>query len=197
MGAGMRRLRRLGRLLTGPAGRGPAAALAVIAALAAFLATAGPRESAALQDAALHKTLTANSATGVGLYANADWDMTGTTPTDLLSPQEMQRAGQVLGSFLVAPLKPEPHTPAWSGLTTQQLYGVTNPARRAFLGEPPQIQLGYRSTLAANGRLVAGTYPGSPVLTVHKGQPTITLQVAVTTATAYRFELRPGSMVRL
>jgi putative ABC transport system permease protein len=193
----MRRLRRLGRLLTGPAGRGPAAALAVVAALAAFLATAGPRESARLQDGALQKTLTANSATGVGLYANADWDMTGTTPTDLLSPQEMQRAGQVLSSSLVAPLKPEPHTPAWSGLTTQQLYGVTNPARRAFLSEPPQIQLGYRSALAANGRLTAGAYPGRAALTVHKGRLTVTLQVAVTTATAYRFELRPGSVIKL
>ena len=196
-GPGVRRLRRLGRLAAGPAGRGPAAALAVIAALAAFLATAGPRESAALQDAALHKTLTANSATGVGLYANADWDMTGSTPTDLLSPQEMQRAGQILGSFLVAPLKPEPHTPAWSGLTTQQLYGVTNPARRAFLSAPPQIQLGYRSALAANGRLVAGSYPGSATLTTRKGQLTATLQVAVTTATAYRFGLRPGSLIKL
>ena len=175
----MRRLKRLGRLLTGPAGRGPAAALAVIAALAAFLATAGPRESAKLQDAALHKTLAASSAAGVGLYANADWDMTGTTPTDLLSPQEMQVAGHVLSSFLVAPLKPDPRTPAWSGLTTQQLYGVTNAARRAVLSEPPQIQLGYRSALAANGRLVAGAYPGGAIQAVHQGRLTVTLQVAV------------------
>lgn len=193
----MRRLKRLGRLLTGPAGRGPAAALMVIAALAAFLATAGPRASAALQDRALRQTLAANSATGVGMYANAEWDMTGTTPADLLSPQEMQMAGRVMTSFLVPPLKPERGTSAWSGVTTQQLYGVTNPARRAFLSEPPQIQLGYRSALAANGALVAGAYPGAAVLTVHKGQLTVTLHVAVTTATAYRFELRPGSIIKL
>ena len=184
-------------MATGPAGRGPAAALAVIAALAAFLATAGPRASATLQDAALQKTLIANSATGVGLYANADWDMTGTTPADLLSPQEMQKAGQVLSSFLVAPLTPAPHTPAWSGLTTQQVYGVTNAAPRAFLNAPPQIQLGYRSALAANGRLVAGSYPGSAIVATRKGQLTVTLQVAVTRATAYRFELRPGSTIKL
>src|SRR5262249_39921027 len=132
-----------------------------------------------------------------GMYANADWNMTGTTPTDLLSPQEMQMAGRVMTSFLVPPLKPERGTPAWSGVTTQQLYGVTNAARRAFLSEPPQIQLGYRSALAANGRLVAGAYPGRASLTVHHGQPTVTLQVAVTTATAYRFELRPGSTIKL
>jgi putative ABC transport system permease protein len=172
-------------------------ALAVIAALAAFLATAGPRESAALQDTALHKTLAASSATGVGLYANADWDMTGTTPTDLLSSQEMRMAGHVLSSFLVAPLKPEPGTPAWSGLTTQ-LYGVTNPAPRAFLSEPPQIELGYRSALAANGRLVAGSYPGGATLTVGRGNHLeITLAVALNTATPARFGLRPGSIVKL
>jgi putative ABC transport system permease protein len=193
----MRRLGRLGRLLTGPAGRGPAAALAVIAGLAAFLATAGPRESAKLQDAALRKTLAANSATGVGLYANADWEMTGTTPTDLLSPPEMQTAGRVLTSFLVAPLKPEPRTPAWSGVTTRQLYGVTNAAPRAILSEPPQLVLGYRSALAANGQVVAGSYPGNAIVTTLKGQLTVTLQAAVTTATAYRFELHPGSIVKL
>ena len=192
----MRRLKRLGRLLAGPAGRGPAVALAVIAALAAFLATAGPRESAALQDTALHQTLAANSAAGAGLYANAAWDMTGTAPGQLLSAQKMQLAGRVLSSFLVAPLKPEPGTAAWSGLTTP-LYGVTNPAPRAVLSEPPQIELGYRSALAANGRLVAGSYPGSAILTTHKKQLTVTLQVAVTTATAARFELRPGSIVKL
>ena len=193
----MRPLRRLGRLLAGPAGRGPAVALAVIAALAAFLATAGPRESAKLQDIALGKTLAANSATGVGLYANADWDMTGITPADLLSTQELQTAGRVLSSFLVAPLKPEPGTAAWSGIITQRLYGVTNAAPRAFLNAPPQVVLGYRSALAANGRLVAGAYPGKAVQTIRGGHLTITLQVAVTPATAYRFELRPGSIIKL
>ena len=192
----MRRLRRLGRLLTGPAGRGPAAALAVIAALAAFLATAGPRASAGLQDTALRKTLAANSATGVGMYANADWDMTGTTPADLLSSQQLQVAGRVLTAALVPPLHPAPGTGPWNGLTTR-VYGVTNAARSAILSEPPQVQLCYRSALAAHGRLVAGSYPGNAILTTHNGQLTVTLQVAVTTATAARFELRPGSIVKL
>jgi putative ABC transport system permease protein len=190
----MRRLRRLARLLAGPAGRGPAAALAVIAALGAFLATAGPRESAALQNAALHKTLAGSSA-GAGLYANADWDMTGTTPTDLLSPQQMQTAGHVLRSYLAPPLKPAPGASDWNGLTSP-LIGVTDAAKSAFLGEPPQMELGYRSALAANGRLVAGTYPGNATLPT-PGPLRVTLQVAVTTATAARFSLHPGSMLDL
>ena len=157
----MRRLKRLGRLLAGPAGRGPAVALAVIAALAAFLATAGPRESAALQDTALHQTLAANSAAGAGLYANATWDMTGTAPSQLLSAQQMQLAGRVLSSFLVRAaevgsraLRPGP------GTTAPQLHGVTNPAARAVLSEPPQIELGYRSALAAQRPAGRRVVPG-------------------------------------
>ena len=188
------RLRRLARLLAGPAGRGPAAALAVIAALGAFLATAGPRESAALQSAALHKTL-AGSSGGVGLYANADWDMTGTTPTDLLSPQQLQTAGHVLRSYLAPPLKPAPGASDWNGLSSP-LIGVTDAAKSAFLGEPPQLEIGYRSALAAHGRLVAGTYPGNATLHT-QGPLSVTLQVAVTTATAARFSLHPGSTLDL
>lgn len=190
----MRRLRRLGRLATGPAGRGPAAALAVIAALAAFLATAGPRASAALQDKALHRTLAA-SADGVGIYANADWDMTGTAPAALLSTQKMQTAGRVIRSLLSPPLKPAPEALDWYGLTSP-LYGITNAARRAFLNAPPQIQLGYRSALTANGRLVAGSYPGHPTLAGPR-HATVTLPVAVTAPTAFRFELHPGSLLKL
>ena len=190
----LRSARRVARLLTGPAGRGPAVALAVIAALGAFLATAGPRESAALQNAALQRTLAA--AKGTGLYANADWDLTGTSPADLLSPQQLQTVDRVIASFFSPPLVPAPGTPHWAGLTTP-LLGVTNAARRAILAEPPQVQLGYRSALAANGRLVAGSYPRTAIVT---GQPVptkVTLQAAVTAATAARFELHPGSRLTL
>jgi hypothetical protein len=190
----MNALRRLARLLAGPAGRGPAAALAVIAALGAFLATAGPRESAALQNAALQRTLAA--AKGAGLYANAGWDVTGTSPAQLLSAQQMQMAGRVMASFLRPPLAPAPGTPPWAGLTTP-LLGVTNAARRAVLDELPRIQLGYRSALAANGRLVAGSYPRTAVVTGRHVPAKVTLQAAVTTATAARFELRPGSRLTL
>jgi putative ABC transport system permease protein len=190
----MRALGRLARLLTGPAGRGPAAALAVIAALGALLATAGPRESAALQNAALQRTLAA--AKGAGLYANASWDMTGTRPSQLLSAQQLQTAGRVMASFLSPPLVPAPGIPHWAGLSTP-LVGVTNAARRAILDQPPSLQLSYRSALAANGRLVAGSYPRTAIVTGRHVPAKITLQAAVTPATAARFELHPGSRLTL
>jgi putative ABC transport system permease protein len=190
----MRALRRLARLLTGPAGHGPAAALAVIAALGAFLATAGPRESAALQDAALQRTLA--TAKGAGLYANAAWDVTGTSPAQLLSAQQIQTAGRVMAHFLSPPLALAPGVPPWAGLTTP-LLGVTNAARRAILDQPPELQLGYRSALAARGRLVAGAYPRTAIVTGRPVPTKVTLQAAVTTATAARFELHPGSRLKL
>src|SRR5207253_7704064 len=151
-------------------------------------------ESTALQNAALRRTLA--SAKGVGLYANSEWDLTGTTPSRLLSPQQMQMVSNVLVSFLSLPLRRAPGPPPWAGLTTP-LYGVTNAARRAFLSEPPQLELGYRNALADNGRLVAGSYPGNATLTGPRNHRTVTLQVAVPTATAARFELRPGSRLDL
>jgi len=190
----MRALRRLARLLTGPAGHGPAAALAVVAALGAFLATAGPRESAALQNAALQRTLAA--AKGAGLYANADWDMTGTHPGQLLSAQQLQTAGRVMVSSLRPPLVPAPGSAHWTGLTTP-LLGVTNAARRAILDQPPELQLGYRGALAAHARLVAGSYPRTAIVIQRHLHTEVTMQAAVTTSTAARFELHPGSRLTL
>ena len=48
---------RIRRFLAGDAGPGPCLALAVIALLAGFLATAGPREITSLQNKALRQTL--------------------------------------------------------------------------------------------------------------------------------------------
>jgi putative ABC transport system permease protein len=103
----------------------------------------------------------------------------------------MQAAGHVIRSFLVPPLKPAHRSMAWAGLTTP-LLGVTNAARRAVLGQPPQFQLGYRSALAAHGQLVAGAYPGNAIVT-GRSHVAVTLRVAVTTATAARSALHPGS----
>ncbi len=116
--------------------------------------------------------------------------MTGTTPTDLLSPQQMQVAGHVLRSFLAPPLKPEPGASDWNGLTSP-LVGVLDAAKSAFLGAPPQIELGYRSGLAANGRWSPGPIRITPPSTT-QGSPSVTLQVAVTTAMAARFSLHPA-----
>jgi putative ABC transport system permease protein len=188
------RLRRIVRLVTGPAGAGPAAALAVIAAIAAFLATAGPRESATLQDRALQQTMA--STRGFGLYANAEWSLTGTARQQLLTGKQLQTISDVIGSYIVPPLVPAPPAQRWSQVTTP-FQTVGNPARRAVLVFPPNLEVAYRSNLASNAALVAGSYPGAATITQRAGHTTVTLTVAVTKATAARFALRPGSKVTM
>jgi putative ABC transport system permease protein len=189
-----KQLRRVVRLVTGPAGAGPAVALAVIAAIAAFLATAGPREAATLQNRALRQTMA--TAQGFGLFASAEWSLTGTAPRQLLTAGQLQTIAGVIGSYIGAPLVPVPPSQRWSQVTTR-LQIVGNPAAHAVLVFPPQLEVAYRSNLASNAALVSGAYPGAATITHRAGKTVVTLGVAVTQATASRFRLRPGSKVTL
>ena len=189
-----RRLGRVVRLVTGPAGAGPAAALAIIAAIAAFLATAGPREAVTLQNRALRQTMA--TANGFGLFATSQWSLTGTGPRQLLTATQLQTITDVIGSHIARPLVPVRPAQRWSQVTTQ-LQTVGNPAARAVLVFPPQLEVAYRSNLASNAALVTGAYPGAARITPRAGHTVVTLGVAVTQATAYRFRLRPGSKVTL
>ena len=96
----MKRVGRVIRLMTGPAGLGPVVALAVIAALAAFLATAGSRESTRLQNRALRRTLAASP--GFGIFASAD--STVTSPQKQITAGQILRAGDVIGSSFLPPM---------------------------------------------------------------------------------------------
>jgi putative ABC transport system permease protein len=177
---------RVRRLLTGEAGPGPALALAVIALLGAFLATAGPREVTALQNSALRQTLA--SAGAFGISAEDDWQLSGGAP---MAAGQIQTMGGAMGGFIRPPLV-SPAAQRWAGLTMPFL-PVLNPQPGAILGGPPTVEVAYRSTLARHARLISGSLPG--VATV-SGRQTV-VQAAVTAATAARFGLRPGSRVRL
>jgi putative ABC transport system permease protein len=188
---------RLRRFLVGQAGPGPCLALAVIALLAAFLATAGPREVTSMQNKALRQTL-AQQTGGFGITAASSWQVTGSGPP--VTAAQIQTMSGVMASYLRPPLV-SPAWQRWAGLTTQ-LFGVLNPEPRAVLGGPPKLEIAYRTALAGNARLISGTLPRFATPThlpfpLHTGQHAITLQAAVTAATARTFGLRPGSLVRL
>jgi putative ABC transport system permease protein len=189
-----RRLGRVVRLVAGPAGAGPAAALAVIAAIAAFLATAGPREAATLQNKALQQTMA--TAKGFGLFATAQWSLTSTAPQQELSARQLQTISDVVNSYIGPPLVPVRPSQRWSQVTAP-LQTVGNPAARAVLVFPPELEVAYRSNLASNATLVAGSYPNAATITGRGSNAVVTLAVAVTQATAARFSLRPGSKVTL
>jgi putative ABC transport system permease protein len=181
----------LWRFLTGEPGPGPALALAVIALLAAFVAMAGPRELTAVQNNALRQTLA--SAGSFGVSASDDWQLiAGGQP---LSATQIQTMAGVMGGYLRPPLV-SPATSRWDGLTAPLLPFPGAPPR-AVLGEPPVVEMAYRNALASNARLVSGSFPQVATPGRLGGRSVIILQAAVTTATAARFGLRPGSLVPL
>jgi putative ABC transport system permease protein len=179
------------RLLTGPAGLGPAVALALIALLGAFLATAGPRESTRLQNQALRRTLAASPA--FGIFASGDSTVTG--PHQMITTGQLSTAGNIIGSALVPPVI-SPKASRWSGITSPQSV-VLNPVSRAVLVGPPVFETDYFAPLAGNTRLVAGSYPQIATATHRAGKTIVTMQCAVTPATAARFGLKVGSSVQL
>ena len=183
---------RAGRFLAGQAGPGPASALAVITLLSAFLATAGPRESTALQDRALQHTLAAAGSFSVS--AGVSWPIISNSPAQRVSPRQLAVMTDVMGAAIGPPLR-SPPAARWEGMTTP-FRVVANPAPQAILSAPPLLEIAYRSALARNARLIAGSLPGAATPAGRAAGP-VTLHVAVTAPTAARFGLRPGSRIRL
>ena len=178
---------RIRRFLAGDAGPGPWLALALIALLAAFLATAGPREITSLQNNTLRQTLA--QAGGFSVSATSSSQIIGFGQG--LTAAQIQTMSSVMASYIRPPLV-SPARQQWSGLTAP-LLGVLNPAPQAVAFEPPQIEVAYRSALSGNARLVSGTMPQSATIT----KTAATLEAAVTEPTAKRFGLRLGSLVDL
>jgi putative ABC transport system permease protein len=187
----MKRVGRVIRLVTGPAGLGPVVALAVIAALAAFLATAGSRESTRLQNRALRRTLAASP--GFGIFASAD--STVTSPQKQITAAQILRAGDVIGSSFLPPMV-SPRASRWSGLTSPTS-AVSHPVPRAVLIGPPLFETDYYSPLAGNATVISGRLPQTATARIQGGREVVLMQGAVTPATAARFGLRVGSHLRL
>lgn len=177
------------RLLTGQAGPGPAWALALTSLLAAFLAMAGPRETTSLANHALRQTISRSG--GFSIIGATTWQYANGAPR--FSPSELTAVGTSIGSGVHPPLH-APQQLRWAGLTTP-FRPLAAWAPQAFLSQPPVAEFSARTMLAANTRLLAGTYPGAAQ--AGSGQQVITVPAVVTQATAARFGLRPGSLLRL
>ena len=196
--------RRLGLLAAGEAGPAPALALAIVALLSAFIAITGPRELAAAGTAALRQQLAALSSLDTGAAVTAQW--TGYR----VRPGSMLAAGQVgaIGHNLVRAMRPpvvSPRRQRWAGVTTPQV-NIPNPPPGTTLDLVPEAEIAYRAGLAANAHLVSGSLPGTGGTggtgSVRSAGPgtgkrVVTVGAAVTTATAARFGLHPGSRIAL
>ena len=205
------RIRTLASRVAG-AGTGAALVLALVAGTGAFAVTAVPRVDARIQTTALRRELaTAGDSAEV---------VTGTSDLADLSaalfPKAADNAATAAGAG--APLTatqaalPESGLQAqlsglgipvsahsadyWSGLVTPE--HLTDIATLAPKADLPAVftNLTYRSAFAQHATMTAGTMPDHATIPAQAGQP-VTLDVAVSQATAAKFSLHLGEVVSI
>ena len=176
-----------------PAITGTAAAasvtLALLVLVCTFVAVAVPRASLGYRTAVLQRTFHAAGPAQEAVLADGDLSVQGGPPlsTGQLEAARLQFAAGLRreGLPLSAPRA------QWSGLATGATV-LSGAAPGGLRIGPPQLELLYRSTLAGQSALVAGTMPVSAQ--DHGGSATF--QVAVTRATAAKLGLHVGSLLQ-
>jgi putative ABC transport system permease protein len=171
--------------LTGT-GAAASAASGLLVFASVFACLVIPRENAALRSGALERTLAASPPSNTAVIGTVG--LTNLAAGTRVGAGDIAAFGERVASQLAArgvPLAASP--PAWSSLSTS--YAPVTGAAPAAGGGRAQVEFLYRSALAAYSRVVAGRLPaGDSQAGGHE-----VIEVAVTTATAARFGLRPGS----
>jgi putative ABC transport system permease protein len=183
-----------------PAGRGgwvvitgtgaaASAGLALLVLATVLISMALPRASLGQRTVALHRTLatvpaTNTAVTGTLSYATFDVQFGGSS----FAADDLSEAGTELASDVAGQGLPLGAAPFWSGLASGYKQ-VTGAGPRADSALPPQMEILYRDRLSSYSRLSTGKLPAKGI--VKDGQ--VTLEVAVTAATAARYGLRLGS----
>jgi putative ABC transport system permease protein len=174
------------------AAAGTTLALALLVCGCVFAAVAGPALSLHTRSQALHQTLARLTPTAESVQVSANWaDFVGQQAYDgggggrqLLTPGDLVAAtDEMAHGFAALPLPLGPGQ--WAGLTSK-LDDALGVGPRAQAGGTPELEVVYRDSLTSNARVVAGSYAPAAV-------PAGTLAVAVSTQTAARFGLHPGS----
>jgi putative ABC transport system permease protein len=199
MSGAVRRLRSGLTLLTGTAA-GASVVLAVLVAAGVFVAVAAPRQSVLYRTQALQQILNSTPASGRAINASIQYtalsDVLGAQGSGLnhIDSRQLDRTGALIGAHVTAAGVPlQPAAARWSSVQSGYLV-VTNAAPSARSGgKPPRMQIVWRDSLSRFARISAGRLPSSSSVTAHSA----TFQVALTSATAARFGLRPGSVLRL
>ena len=172
--------------------RGSLVTLAVLVGACLFAALAGPAQSLRAETQALRNTMAGLSPLVKVISADTDWqDFTqqlSPGSTSRLSARDLNRATAALArGYRRAGLPVGPG--AWAGLTAPLYQVLSGAGPRTFTNAPPRLAVLGRPTLASHARLTAGTLTASA--------PAGTLPCAVSTATAARYGLRPGSRLVL
>jgi putative ABC transport system permease protein len=183
---------------------GSVAVLALLVCACVFAAMTGPAVSLRTRTQALSQTLAATKSITRTVQADAPWDQFtasvninnsqanyGFGESENLTPGQLAQTQREIGHGL-AQLSVPLGAGAWTGLATRLVPVAAGAGPLAFVGaqSPPQMEVVYRYTLAANAQLVAGRYAHGPL-------PRGALAGTVTTQMAARFGLHPGSRVVL
>ena len=179
------------RLISGAASA-TAAAFCLVAFACSLVAVAGPRATAQLDTNAFRQLAVSTPAGDKTVMGAMDAQSLGTALNRTVGAAQIAVVKADLRQNLGKTRLPlAPAAADWDGLTTPFAgFAYRDVASRMLGGK---LELVYRDTLSKNVHLVAGSLPaGSPD---SGAQANATVQVAVTTVTAKRFNLRIGSRV--
>ncbi len=159
-----------------------------------FVAVAGPRYSLHSRTRVLRQDLAVLTPVDRAVEVSVDWSSFANQVSNSIPPvlddSQLSESQRQLAHFLAATPLPL-GAGQWASLSTNPL---TVPAGTPPSAEPsgvaPRLEVIYRDPLTSNVTLVAGSFPPP-------GSLGSTLDIAVTTATAARFGLHPGSVLRL
>ncbi|HEY0719451.1 MAG TPA: hypothetical protein VGD68_17690 [Streptosporangiaceae bacterium] len=170
--------------------------LGLLVLVLVFVALAGPAQSLRVQTDALAKQLAGLAPVAKAVEVSADWNTLISTleygPDQPLDQGQLADARGSLARSFTAGSVPVAHgaAGAFDGMTTSGLPVISGAAASAQAGASPQLEVLYRDPLTTHARLVAGHYSSA-------GLPVSQLGVSVTTQTAQRFGLHPGSRLKL
>ncbi len=196
----MRRVAGLGRVAGSAAGSTLALALLVCGCV--FTAISGPALSLHVRSQAFQQTMASLAPTVKTVQVTASWnDFTSSLATPggpSLTAGQLGRLLSRLLSLATQDIKsslarlPLPLAAGyWYGLTSDAAAVTSGAAASAVLdGTSPKLEVIYRNTLTSDATLVAGSFTAG-------AEPAGTVPVAVSTQSAARFGLRPGSRMTL
>jgi putative ABC transport system permease protein len=159
--------------------------LALLVLGCAFAAVAGPALSLHSRTQAFQQSLDRYGADGNSVQVSATWaNLVAEGNDQVLPPSALPEATAEIARALTS--VPLPLAAGnWGSLGTRPLNVTAGAAASAQAGAPPKLEVLYRNQLSGYARLVAGS----------TAAPSGSLGVTVTTQTAARFGLRPGSQL--
>jgi putative ABC transport system permease protein len=199
MRALLRRIRRGLVTMTGT-GAGASAVLGLLVIASVFVSVVTPRASLAYRTKALRQVIAAVSPQGRAVIGSVDMPTLGEALAGAQGPlfnsmNSMQFnpiQAELTANLRTAGVPVDQRASWWSGTT--QFVAAPGAAKSAYFGfEAPLVELIDRAHLTRYAKVITGRMPSMD----HVSQSSARFEVAVTSATAARFSLHVGSVVRL